>query len=220
MAYYGQNIGISARGTTDTEFVSATFKATVITEGKTGPDAKEQALPVIEKIKKAIASHATSAGIDMTKLKTTFDVDIRHNRNSGEFNGYKATYTVNFQAKKVGAATAVHDSLTSIDSVQSPTPIFNLDDSPEVRDRAFTHAANQAIRTFTDQCRALKLDPNEFFIRSWSIQEERPHGKVLSLQVAEDAKPTIEPGKASFDVNVIFIWAKKGAESLDDSVSG
>jgi uncharacterized protein YggE len=224
MAYYGQNIGITARGTTDTEFTSASFKATVITEGSTGPEAKEKALPIIERIKKAISGHASSAGIDTTRLKTTFDVDIRHDRHTGNFAGYKATYTVAFKAKNVGAATSVHDTLTSIVvdglGVQAPTPIFNIDDSPEVRDRAFTDAVSKMTRTWQDQCRALKLDEKDFFLRTWTIQEERPHGKVLSIQVSEDSKPTIEPGKASFDTTVIFVWARKGAESLDDSVSG
>ncbi len=210
MAYYGNDvIAVSTKGAAETDFVSASFEARVVTEGTTGPDAKEKAISVIEKIKKAISMHADKGGIDTKRLKTTFAVDIRHDRITGGFAGYKATYTIKFTGKNVAAATDIHDALTSIESVQAPTPIFNIDDSSDIHARAFTDAVQKAKIKFKDQCVALALEYENFSIQSWTAGEEEHHGKTLGLTEDSGPKPGIEPGKASLDMRVTLVYRKK-----------
>ena len=214
MSYYGNQeiISVTAKGSSETEFASATFKANVVTEGKTGPEAKERAFPIIEKIKKTIVGHAESAKIDTQRLKTTFSVEIDTHRTTGAFIGYKAVYSITFTGTNVAAAPAVHDALTSIEHVQSPTPIYNLNDSAGVNAASFANAVQKANLKFGDQCKALGLPFDDFYVQSWSIQEERPAGKTLSFTEGPTAKPIgMEPGKASFDMTVNFAYARKKA---------
>ncbi len=207
--YYGDStISVNVKGSTETEFTSATFNASVTGYGKTGPEAKEKVFPVIEKLKKTILSHAEPAGIDTTRLKTTFDVLVDNDRATGAFVGYKAVYTIKFTGKNVTAAPAVHDALTSIESVQAQTPVYNLDDSAEVHGRAFNDAAAKAKTKFIYQCKALNLDPNHYVVKSWSIIDEEPRGKTLSFSEGAAAKPIgLEPGKASLDIRVTINYA-------------
>jgi uncharacterized protein YggE len=210
--YYGDpdTIQIHAKGITETEFSSASFFARIIAQGKTGPAAKEQIVPIIEKLKKTILGHAESASIDTSRLKTTFDVVVDQQRNTGEFIGYKAVYTIQFTGKNVIAAPAVHDALTSIESVQAETPIYNVDDSAEVHARAFDDAATKAQIKFEHQCKAVHLNPQYYVIKSWAITEEQPRGKTLSFREGATAKPVgMEPGKASLEMRVDFTYGLK-----------
>lgn len=205
-----QHISVNVAGSTETEFTHVTYKASVTTRDKTGPDAKNQALPTIEKIKRAILLHAERGGVDTKRLKTSFDVDLHTDRHSGEFAGYKARYTISFTGKNVAHATTVHDALTSISGVESPSPVFNIDDSSEVHARAFADAVKKADVKFTNQCKALGLEPRSFTLNSWSIQEEMPRGKMLSLYNGDDSdnlSPSIEPGKANYDLRVGFVYS-------------
>lgn len=215
MAYYnnGDNVVLTlAKGSTETEFTSATFKAMVTTYGTTGPMAKEKALPCIEAIKRAIVSYGETVGIDMDRLKTSFSVDIHHARNTGEFAGYKANYTITFTGRNVVEALKLHDALTSIEGVEAPTPIFNLNDSADVHARAFADAVAKARIKFQSQCAALDIDPNMYETTSWSIQEEEPRGKMLSFSEGAQAKPVgLEPGKAVFDMKVTFVHRLKAS---------
>lgn len=217
MSYYGTDvISVQTRGTAESAFVSATFNASVTQLGATGPAAKEKALPIIERLKQTILARAEDGGIDTTRLKTTFAVDIHRNREN-EFAGYRATYTVEFTGTNVVNAPAVHDALTSIEGVASPTPIYNLDDSPAVHARAFKEAVEKAKVKFESQCAALDFDPRAYGVQTYSIREETPRGKGLSFTEAAGAvaaggkvKPIgMEPGKALLELNVEFAYTRK-----------
>ncbi len=212
--YYGDNIDtiqVHTRGSVETEFISATFTAAVITPGKSGPEAKEKARPIIDQILTSIRKNAVEGGIDLSRLQTTFRVSVHHNRNTGEFDGYEATYTIKFTGKNVAAAPAIHDALTSIVSVQADTPKYNLNDSADIHARAFQDASDKAKVKFNLQCKALGHNPADYGIRSWSIQDEEPRGKTLSINVDGSApKPVgLEPGKAQLDIKVTFIYGLK-----------
>lgn len=215
MSYYGSNVvAVNVKGSAETEFVSATFVAKVTTYGQTGPAAKDKALPTIDSIKKAVMQHAERAGIDTTRLKTSFSVDIHHDRHSGNFSGYKASYSITFTGRNVVESLALHDALTSIDGVESPTPVFNLNDSADVHSRAFNDAFQRAKVKFENQCRATGTDPKEFRLTSWSIQDEEPRGKMLSFR-EDGAGPKavgLEPGKAVLDMRVTFCYSRPQAE--------
>jgi len=212
MSYYGNGvIAITGKGCAETEFTSATYKVNVTTLGKTGPQAKEKALPIIEAIRKTILANADKAAIDTTRLKTTFSVDIETSRNTGEFVGYRASYSATFTGKNVVAALAMHDALTSIEGVQAPTPIYNVDDSLEIQNRAFKDAVEKAKSKFEGQCFGLGLRPNDFDVQSWSIQEEQPRGKTLSFN-SDAGRPQavgLEPGKATLDLTVTLVYVAK-----------
>jgi uncharacterized protein YggE len=216
MAYYGDNSGViavGAKGTAETKFTTATYRATVTCSAKTGPAAKDKALPIIEKIREAILKHSETGGIDTGRVKTTFGTDVERNRNTGEFVGYQAVYTAEFIGSNVKEAPAVHDALTSIEGVQAGTPVYSLDDGPERQAVAFAAAVGKAKAKFEAEAKACGLDPKNYVIRSWSIQEEQPRGKTLSFAVSahDKAKPVgLEPGRAVLDitVNLAYVEAK------------
>lgn len=216
MSYYGDRvISVNVKGAAETEFISATFKASVTMQGRTGPAAKEKAIPIIENIKKTILSHADKAVIDTTRLKTTFAVDVARDRQTGQSIGYEAVYTITFTGKNVVAAPAVHDALTSIEGVQAPTPIYNVNDASAVHAVAFADAVAKAKVKFNDQCAALGLTASDFFVTSWNIQHEEPRGKTLGFTEGAGPKPVgLEPGKASLDMQVSFAYAPKSAAQL------
>jgi uncharacterized protein YggE len=196
-------ISIHVKGSVETEFVSATFKAGVTTQGDTGPEAKEKAVPIREQILKVVQAHAEKARIDTTHLETTFGVDVDTHRTTGEFIGYKALYTITFTAKNVVEAPALHDALTSIAGVRSPTPVYNLNDAADVQARAFADAVAKGRVKFEAQCAALDLGPKNYRLASWTIREEEPRGKVLSFREGPTARAIgLEPGKATLDVHV------------------
>lgn len=216
MSYYDHDvISTHAKGSAETEFVSATFTASVTTQGANGPEAKTAAQPIIEKVKHAIREHAKAAGIDVSRLHTTLGTDIDTHRQTGEFIGYKAVWTISFKATNVGQATAVHDALTSIVGAKVPSPVFHVNDSAEVYSIAFTNAVTKAKARFADQCKALGIQPDDYEVRSWTPQEEERHGKTLSFtENADQAKPVgLEPGKAALDLRVTLAFVRKPTKS-------
>ncbi len=214
MPYLGTNvINITAKGTAASAFTSATFKASVTTTGNTGPAAKELAIPRIEAIKGVIAKLAAEAGIETDRLSTSFAVDVNRERDSSGhyvFKGYRAVYTISFKAVRVEQATTVHDALTSIEGVEAVSPVFNLDNSPIVEAEAFQKAVDLARLKFGNQCKALGKLPEEYEVTAWSVEEDQPQGKMLSL--GGGAGPSaieIEPGKALLEVTVAMSFTPK-----------
>jgi uncharacterized protein YggE len=218
MSYnHPDHIDVTAKGSAETEFTSATYRATVVTSGKTGPQAKEKALPIIEKIRAAVLKHGTSAGLDTGRMKTTFGVDVETHRQTGEFIGYRATYTAEFKGTNIREAPAVHDALTSIEGVQSGTPVYHVNDGVEVHAKAFADAVGKAKAKFSAQCKGLGIDPEYFEVLSWTIQEDMPRGKTLSFQAnaTEPKAVGLEPGKATLDLNVTFVFGPvRGATGI------
>jgi uncharacterized protein YggE len=219
MPHYGStdSIHVQAKGSTPTAFVSATFKANINTVAKTGPAAKEAAKERIAAIWEVLKAFGPAAGIDTDRLRTTFAVDSskEHDRTTGElrFLGYKAAYSITFTAKNVLEATRLHDALTSIEGVESPSPVFNINESPEIYAQAFKVAADAARVKFRLQCEALGLDPNAYEPATWTIEEEQQHGKTLSVGNGPKASAVgMEPGKATLAMTVTFVFvAKKGS---------
>jgi len=214
MGYYGDHpecISVTSKGSAETAFTKATYRATVTTSGKTGPAAKDRALPVIEQIRKTILAHAEKATLDTGRLKTTFAVDVETHRQTGEFLGYRAVYSAEFSGTNVREAPFVHDALTSIEGVQSPTPVYHVDDGVEVHAAAFADAVGKAKAKFAAQCKGLGVDPNFYEVTTWTIQEDTPRGKTLSFQAnaTEPKAVGLEPGKATLDLNVTFVFAPK-----------
>jgi uncharacterized protein YggE len=210
MSYYSNEIvSVTSKGSAEADFVSASFKASVTTQGKTGLEAKEKAIPTIEALLKTIRAHAVEAGIDTNRLKTTFAVDVDTNQSTGRFIGYKAMYTISFTGTIVAAAPILHDALTSIEYVEAHTPIYNLDDSSDIHARAFADAVRKNTVKFGDQCKALGLDAKSFYPISWTVTADEHHGKTLSFTDAT-AKPIgLETGKGSIDIRVTIAYSRK-----------
>lgn len=171
MSYFVHDIiNIPAKGQAPTNFVSATFKATVTTTSTTGPAAKALAQSRIDQIKNQIMLFAEKAMIETDRLATTFAVDINKRYDNAKgvnvFEGYRAVYTISFKALKVGEATALHDALTSIDGVEASTPVFNVDDSPGIQKEAFQDAYSKANAQFRDQCDVLGLTRGDYKLKS------------------------------------------------------
>jgi uncharacterized protein YggE len=218
MSYYysGQStIEIKTKGSADAAFKSARFEAKITTIDKTGPAAKAKAKDRIAAIWHVIQSFAYKADIDTDRLRTTFAVDSHkeHDRTTGDmkFMGYRATYTISFTGRNVLEAIGVHDALTSIEGVESPSPIFEIDESPEVHARAFAAAFKAAGIKFGMQLDATGLGAvkNEFVLRTWGIDEEQSRGKMLSVGNGPAAESVgIEPGKATLEMNVTFVFER------------
>jgi uncharacterized protein YggE len=214
MTYYDQKpgqIAVSVRGSAETKFTSVSFQVTIVKQNKQGPAAKAEAETLIGEVKKVISSHAKSAEIDTTRIKTTFPVEIYHSRHTGEFAGYQATWTCNFTAKNVGEATRLYDALTSIDGPQAKSPTFHV--SAEVHARAFQDAWAKAKARFSYQCGAVGQKFEDYELLSWHIHDDtRPAGKMLALSAgsgSEDGLVSVEPGKAILDIGVNFVFVKK-----------
>ncbi len=85
MSYYeGKGIiNVTAKARVETEFVSATFTAIVKQRGENGPEAKNKAVPIIEKVKHVAREYAKRADIDTSRLRTTLKTDITTDRHTG-----------------------------------------------------------------------------------------------------------------------------------------
>ena len=207
---YNETINVNATGSVECEFKSVSFRASVETYAKNGPAAKEAAQKTIDAIRAAVLKHADKAKIDTDRLRTTFEVSTYNDRHSGDFKGYKAVYTIRFTGFNVTEAIGVHDALTSIPDVQSPTPVFNFDDSPEIQARAFEKAVQKAQAKFESQCKALNLKNEDFRLLGWSLRDEQSSGKFISFNASGGTgrASDIEPGKATFDVQVTLTYQR------------
>lgn len=207
-------IHIKAQGTTETEFKDVSFRASVTTMGKTGPDAKKEAKPRIDQIAKVITEFATRAGIEADRVRTTFAVDVVKDYQTQKFKGYQAVYTVAFKAKNVREAIALHDALTSIEGVESPTPSFNVDNSPEALARAFENAASKANVTFRNECKALGFEPEQFRILRWNfIPDHRLGAKFMAFSdtgAASESHIDVSPGRALLETTYNFEFQRVG----------
>lgn len=203
-------ITVKSKGVTETAFISATFKASVTTTGQTGPAAKNEARTCIEAIKKVITDFSGRAGIETDRLRTSFSVDVWRDRNTGGFRGYQAVYTISFDAKNVSEATALHDALTSITGVESPTPVFNVDNAPEVRAKVFEDAVTNAKTTFFHQCKALGYNHDDFKIVTWTLEHNyRGGGKFLSISDDGDGAIEVSPGRALLEETYHFQFQER-----------
>lgn len=200
---------VSARGTANSKFSRSSFKASVVTVAATGPLAKQGARPTIDAIRGVVSEHAKSARIDTERLKTTFEVAPNrvYQNNEHVTRGYKATYTISFSCADVVEALRVHDALTSLEGVTAETPVFHMDSEGETADAAFKDAFNKAKAAFASQCAAAEVSPSAFRVATWSVEDETPRGKTLSMvSNAAMTDVDVEPGKAVLDVklNVTF----------------
>jgi uncharacterized protein YggE len=204
------SIRITCKGTHATVFTEALLKASVTTYGKTGPEAKEAAKKTIEALRNVIFDHMKLASIEADRIKTSFHVDVHRTQYNVKPEGYKATYTIAFVARDVVQAIALHDKLTSIEDVQSPTPIFRTDESPEIQARAFADAVSKAERKFKDQCTALGLSPDDYAIQAWETDEDRDRdqgvGKTLNM-TGETIWNAV--GKAMYDVTLTVAFSQR-----------
>jgi len=214
-----RTIEVRAAGTADTVFRSTSFRASVNTKGATGPEAKDKAKERVDLIWGVVRDFSERAGVDKDHIRTTFSVDADHQHTGSEYKfvGYKAMYTMSFTAKNVSEATALHDAITSIVGVESPTPVFNVDESIEVHHKAFSDAFDKAKKMFSNQCASAGLSADSYEVVSWDIDEERQvSGKTLSASNSHQALSgvSMEPGKASFGLTVSFQYALKGEPAV------
>lgn len=221
------SVTVSGAGTANATFTKAKFSIRVRKIGRSGPEAKQNARPVIDQIKAVIQAQAKEAGIDVTRLQTDFAVALnqRYNNATGqhESSGYTATYTCAFSATAVDKATKLHDALTSIDGAEAESPQFCIDKSAEIEDAAFKAAMDDAKRRFAAQCRAAGLDPNGFELATWSLGSDPGYrgGKMMAMAAALSDEAgggavELEPGKAeqTTTVSVTFVRKAQGSRKL------
>lgn len=215
MGYYNGNanqITINTRGTAESRFTRASFTASISRTGPSGPAAKEAARPIIDALKAAIVAAGEGAGIDLERMSTTFAVAPYTEYENGRQvpRGYQATYTIAFSCVNMVEALRVHDQITSIEGVVSPTPVFHMDNQGEVADAAFKDAYEKAVKKLEGQCEAVGEVPSDWRLSSWVIEDEEPRGKMLSFKEGAGKASAAggEPGKALFDVNVRFLYER------------
>ena len=217
-SYYNTTdmITIKTRGIANTSFTSASFKAHLTTYANTGPAAKEAAKDLVASIWTVLNDHADTARIERDKIRTTFDVDVHttHDPQTRAMvnTGYKATYTIEFKVQNVGAAIQVHDALTSLDGISAPTPIFKADESLEIYERAFKNAFEKAQELFKAQCQITGYKFEDFVLQFWDTEKEQAVGKFLSVANKPEIKAGPEPGQATLEMEVTFVYRHKTAE--------
>ena len=211
---------LSAKGVAKAEFTSVGYSATIRTTGATGPEAKSKGRPIIAKLMAAIEQACKDgAGIDQHRLKTDYSVSQirRYNSVTGEHEhlGYQAVFTVGFIGTNIKMATRVHDALTSIEGVESPTPAFSVDENAELEAAAFADGFGKAEARFKMMCETAGLDRDDCEIVGLDRDDERAHhGKTLALSAYDEAHADgpveIEPGKAEYGVIVRVTYARNG----------
>lgn len=208
---------ITAKGVAKASFTSVTYSATVRATDKTGPAAKAKARPVIAQLMAAIDEACkTGAGIDKLRLRTDMSISAvsRYNDKTKqhEHAGYQATFTVNLDGSNVAMATKVHDALTSIEGVESPTPVFNIAGSAALEAEAFADGFAKAQERIGMMCKTAGLAPTRVKIVGLSQGDDRAHrGKTMALAAYDEthagAPVEIEPGQAEFVVQVTVRYA-------------
>lgn len=211
---------VTAKGVAKAEFTSVGYAATIRTTGTTGPEAKSKGRPVVAKLMAAIEQACKDgAGIDRQRLKTDYSVGqiTRYNGADGvrEHLGYQAVFTIGFIGTNIKKATAVHDALTSIEGVESPTPVFNIDENADLEAAAFIDGYGKAEARFKMMCEAAGLRPlADFEVVGLDRDDERAHrGKTLALasydEAHADGPVEVEPGKAEYGLIVRVTYARK-----------
>lgn len=213
-----QTVSISAQGTAQAKFGSVQYSASVNTTGRSGPEAKQAAKPVIDKIRAVIEKFAKEAEIDMARLKTNFSVTkaTRYDQSVGRHvhEGYQSNYSISFTGKNVAMGTKVHDALTSIDGAEADSPNFLVDSTVALEREAFEDAVSKAKTRFAFQCRTLGENPDDYEVVTWQTGQDNGHrGKVLamaaSLSADAESPVDLEPGKAEQGVTVTLTFAKR-----------
>lgn len=207
-------IDVSARGVSSATFTSVDYRVSAVTEGPTGPAAKDLARPIIDAALEVIRKHGPGAGVDMDRLRTSLSVDTFqvYDDRVQRHGGYRVSWSCSFSGTDIGASLVLHDALTSIAGVQSPSPVFRTDGKTDAHDRAFADAVKKARRKFEAQCQAIGVDPTNYRVKSWDVREEeqRGMGKTLSIDpqtAGLGMKPVgAEPGKAVVEVNVTLYF--------------
>lgn len=203
---------ITTEGREPARFSSVTFKVSVTAYGPTGPEAKANARAPINQIRAWLHGDlGEQAGVDKTRLDTSFEISpttvYNEQRRVHEPNGYKAVYTATFTGTKPEGAIALHDELTAIEGVSAETPVFNIENTAELEEKAFARAWYEARRRFRDQCTTLDLEPKDHEVIRWDIEEKRRGGKGVSVEDEEGPKP----GRADFILKVKFTFGPKRA---------
>lgn len=209
-----QNFGISisACGRVTAQFSSVTYTAHVMGTGKTGPLAKEQARPVVDRVNRLISEHAKEAGIDTARLETTMTIDsiVRYDTTNNPLHaGYRASYIIRFEGTNVAAAIKLHEALTSIEGVDARTPVYNVADTPALMKLAFKEGIRLARARFEEQCRSLGLKASDYEVVSWSsAPKQRFEGKT-SAMIEDERGTRLEPGQTEYQLNVTLVFARK-----------
>lgn len=218
-------VEITGTGTADAKFTKVTYAVRVAQNGRTGPEAKERARPIIENVLKVLKEHADQAGIDPESIKSLLSVEevssYDHNTRENVFGGYRASYSLTFSGSNVDEASKLHDALTSIDDARASSPAFEIGSNDELLLHATTRAFAAANSRFRMECEVLGLDPDDYEIRTWSTGHD--HGtraKSLGLEaaVAMDAPMAapieIRAGKAVRSVTLTVSYARKATDPV------
>jgi uncharacterized protein YggE len=207
------SIDVTVSGSAATTFTHAEFRADVTTYGKTGPEARGAAKPVIEAIRAVIVRYANVAKVETDRVRTTFAVGLHRRYDApthGQVvDGYRAVYTASFRALNVAEAGDLHDALTSIPGVESPTPIFHMDRTLGIYTAAFTEAAVLARARFLSECEAIGVVPSAFEVVGWRVEDDRPSGKMARMSEGEGVLG-VDPGRAVLDLCVTFSYRRVG----------
>lgn len=205
-------VTVNAKGKSDSAFTRATLSATVTGYGPSGPDAKKNATEAIAALRRVLVQNATEGGIDLDRMATSFAVspNMVYQNSQQVFQGYKATYEVSFSCSNVVGALTIHDKITNIPGVVSPTPVFHLDNQGEVAAAAFKDAYETARKKFEAQCEAVGDKFALWTLAHWSIADEEPRGKMLTFNANAGSLSAVgaEPGKALFEVRVHFVFMR------------
>ncbi len=206
-----EEIQVTGRGTVETVFDSVRYTVRVSTFAATGAAAKDVANPIIDRVRACLFTSGREAGLNLEMIRSKFDVDHVRKSSFEPESGYRATYEAIFEGDIVAGATRLHDQLTSIVGVESPTPNFLVRDLSAHENAAFKKAVACALAKFSAQCEALALNAREYEPVTWYVERSQGGGKTMALSAPETAaKPVgLEPGLALVEQVVTVTFARK-----------
>lgn len=206
-----EQIPITGRGAVETVFDSVRYTVRVHALAPTGHEAKDAARKVIDQFHACISEFGPEAGLDLGMIRSKFGVGYVRKDAYEPVAGYRASYEVTFEGRNVATATRMHDRLTSIVGLESPTLEFLVSDLSDCEEAAFDKAVNQSKQKFLVQCRALGLSSDDYEPVTWYVERNTGGGKTMALHTPETkAKPIgLEPGAALVEQVVTITYARK-----------
>lgn len=201
-------IAVTATGVAEAKIGRVDYSVIARKREETGPAARIALTQITSNILQTIERMALAAGIDTQHIKTTMDIGSVYTRDAfgnSTFAGYEAVFKASFSGTAVERATGVYEALTYIGGVEAPTPVFQAADREEAEALAFRNAVREAKQRFSDQCRALDMDPANYVVNTWEIRDATHQGK--SMRIAEDE--SLQPGHAEIQKEVSLLFVPK-----------
>ncbi len=167
---------IDAKGFVTADYDTATFFLSfseLAPKAKAAKDKLKAGVAQITKTLEALQAKGLTWGKTTFRTSVAVNPDYVYNNNThvNELKGQKATYAVTFQTQNLELVNEAYDVLSELDlreySVSSP--VYSVRAVAELKQQALADAWSTAQVLFTNQCRVLDKEPNDYEVASWQV---------------------------------------------------